>query len=325
MHDVEPAREEAALASVDGPSPPTPGASIENGRLADLLERVADLLAAQDASAFRERAYRHAAYELRRLQQPARDIFVARGTAGLEEIHAIGPSISSALAEYFETGRLRVLERLEGQTAPEDLFASLPGIGPELSRRIHHELGVDTLEELELAAYDGRLSRLHGFGIRRVKSLRDLLAARSRRRRSPRQTAMASAPASAARGVGEPGVPLLLALDAEYRDKAARRALRMIAPRRFNPAHEAWLPIWHTERDGWHVTALFSNTALAHRVGATHDWVVIYCERGGQESLATVVTERRGALAGRRVVRGREHECELYQEARERDGRAPMP
>ncbi len=35
---------------------------------------------------------------------------------------------------------------------------------------------------------------------------------------------------------------------------------------------------------------------------------MIYCERDGHEDQCTVVTERRGPLAGRRVVRGREAE-----------------
>jgi hypothetical protein len=58
------------------------------------------------------------------------------------------------------------------------------------------------------------------------------------------------------------------------------------------------------------MTALFSNTALAHELGRTHDWVVIYFGRdGGPEHQRTVVTETRGPLEGRRVVRGREGEC----------------
>jgi hypothetical protein len=41
----------------------------------------------------------------------------------------------------------------------------------------------------------------------------------------------------------------------------------------------------------------------------TRDWVVLYCERDGHEGQYTVVSERRGPLAGQRVVRGREGEC----------------
>ena len=107
-----------------------------------------------------------------------RGILAAQGLAGLEALPGIGPSIGAALAEYIETGRLALLRRLEGQAAPEDLFATLPGIGHELAHRIHRDLGVDTLEELEMAAHDGRLATVPGFGRRRVDALRDLLATR---------------------------------------------------------------------------------------------------------------------------------------------------
>jgi hypothetical protein len=65
----------------------------------------------------------------------------------------------------------------------------------------------------------------------------------------------------------EPAVDLLLDVDREYREKTERGALPKIAPRRFNPSGESWLPILHTERADWRFTALFSNTALAHELG----------------------------------------------------------
>ena len=65
----------------------------------------------------------------------------------------------------------------------------------------------------------------------------------------------------------------------------------------------------HVERDGWSFTALYSNTARAHDLGKTRDWVVVYFDGDGHESQVTVVTERSGPLKGRRVVRGREGEC----------------
>jgi hypothetical protein len=103
-----------------------------------------------------------------------------------------------------------------------------------------------------------------------------------------------------------PDIGTLLALDAEYRAKAAAGELKKITPRRFNPRHEAWLPILHDERDGWNFTVLFSNTARAHELGRTDDWVVVYYERNGDEGQCTVVTETTGDLRGQRVVRGRE-------------------
>ncbi len=106
-----------------------------------------------------------------------------------------------------------------------------------------------------------------------------------------------------------PEQQILLAIDADYRRAAASNELRKIAPKRFNPRREAWLPVMHGMRDGWRFSALYSNTALAHQLGRTHDWVVIYYRRGDEaEEHATVVTEHRGAARGQRVVRGRETE-----------------
>ena len=103
---------------------------------------------------------------------------------------------------------------------------------------------------------------------------------------------------------------MLLDVDRQYRKEADAGGLPMIAPRRFNPRGEAWLPVLHTERGKWHFTALFSNTARAHELGRTRDWVVIYFHSDSHpEGQRTLVTETRGALAGRRVVRGRESEC----------------
>ncbi|HEV2364045.1 MAG TPA: hypothetical protein VGS12_07605 [Caulobacteraceae bacterium] len=102
---------------------------------------------------------------------------------------------------------------------------------------------------------------------------------------------------------------LLLAVDREYRDGEAAGRLTKIAPRRFNPSGEVWLPILHTERGGWRFTALHSNTARAHELGRTRDWVVIYYETDAEpEGQCTVVTETVGRRRGERVARGREDE-----------------
>jgi hypothetical protein len=111
-------------------------------------------------------------------------------------------------------------------------------------------------------------------------------------------------------------VALLLAVDREYRKRARLGELRRIAPRRFNPGGEAWLPVMRVERDGWKLEALFSNTRRAHELGRTRDWVVIYYRRGWVAGQCTVVTARRGRLLDLRVIRGREPECRRHYEER---------
>ncbi|MGX7871978.1 hypothetical protein ACVDG5_002880 [Mesorhizobium sp. ORM6] len=111
-----------------------------------------------------------------------------------------------------------------------------------------------------------------------------------------------------------PPVSMLLDVDRMYREKAAAGALRKIAPKRFNPNGEAWLPVLHARHDNWHFTAFFSNTRLAHELAKTNDWVVIYFQAEGQpEGRCTVVTETKGPMAAKRVVRGREDEQQLKE------------
>lgn len=101
-------------------------------------------------------------------------------------------------------------------------------------------------------------------------------------------------------------------MDREYREKASADKLKKIAPKKLNPDGKAWLPVMSAERDGWRFTVLFSNTQRAHDLGKTNDWVVIYSNRGSGEDKCTVVTEHQGPLVSKRVVRGREKECEEH-------------
>lgn len=276
-----------------------------NGDLAAVFDEVADLLEVQEADPFRIRAWRRGASAVRQLDGSVALLFEREGEKGLIELEHIGRRLAASIGEIVHTGQLAYLERLRGEATVECLLQTLPGIGPVLAAQVHEILGIETLEELEIAAHDGRLERVPGFGPARTKLVRDMLAHRLRqqsKQRAHRMRELSSTPAT-------PGVDLLLALDREYRTRAAAGTLRRIAPRRFNPTHAAWLPVMHTTRGGWDFTVLFSNTARAHQLGRTDDWVVMYYHHHGTERQCTVVTEHNGDLAGQRVVRGREREC----------------
>ena len=275
-----------------------------NRRVADRLREAAGLLHAQGASPYRGNAYRHAAESIARSPRDVLDIYAAEGVKGLDAIPHVGLGIAAAVAEMLTSGRWAQLDRLRGSLDPATLFRSVPGMGPELARRIHEQLHIDSLEALEAAAHDGRLDGVPGIGERRIAAWRAYLAeALGRGGARPAEHEVRD----------EPPVAAFLDVDREYREKAARGELKTIAPRRFNPEGQAWLPVLHARRGPWHFTALYSNTALAHQLGRTRDWVVIYFYDGDHvERQHTAVTEPRGELAGRRVVRGREAECRDY-------------
>jgi putative hydrolase len=270
-----------------------------NADVAARLDEIADLLDGQGGNPFRARAYRRAAETVRELDQPAAEIVAEHGLDGLDALPNVGPSTARAIRDLVTTGRHGMLDRLRGASDPVALLATVPGVGTKLAHRLHDEEDIETLEQLEAAAHDGRLERVEGFGAKRVAGIRDALAARlGKPRRAP----------AGARAAG-PSVGELLDVDAEYREGVERDALPRIAPRRFNPGGKAWLPVLHTQRGARHYTALFSNTALAHRLHRTDDWVVVYFDGPNGEHQHTIVTATTGPLKGRRVVRGRESEC----------------
>lgn len=314
------------------------GAQPTNDRIADVLERIASLLEAQDSNPFRIRAYREGAATVRSLKEPAAKLVKKDGLDELTDLPHIGDGIAAVIGEYVSSGKSGLLDDLEAQNSPEDVFARVPGLGKELAQRIVKTLHIQTLPELEDAAHDGRLESVEGFGARRSEAVRTALSAMLSRSQTSRRTngngkgnsknghsngnesssATVRSVDSAAKSddkSASPDIALLLAVDEDYRKQAASGELKKIAPRRFNPENKAWLPVMHVKRDGWNFTVMFSNTAQAHQLEKTDDWVVMYFERDGSEHQHTVVTETKGTLKGRRVVRGRESEARKYYQA----------
>ncbi|HEX6963122.1 MAG TPA: helix-hairpin-helix domain-containing protein [Lacipirellula sp.] len=284
-------------------------AVVSNEQIADTLTEIADLLERQGANPYRVRAYRQGAETVRHAEQPLQRILAERGVRGLMKLRGIGDSLANAIEKIIHSKKLPLLTRLRGGGAPERLFSTVADIGPKLAARIHDELGISTLSELEAACWDGRLARVPGMGQKRIRAVRESLAGRFNRGAERPEGVSPPAPPEE-----QPPVEELLDIDRQYRDLAERDRLMRIAPRRFNPEGRAWLPILHAERDGRQYTAMYSNTSRAHELGTLRDWVVIYREDKKLGGTWTVITARLGPLKGKRVVRGREAECAAWYE-----------
>ena len=265
-----------------------------NGRIADSLRLAARMLAVQGAHAARGAAYCRAADAIMALDSDLMDATDADGHATLVAMPCIGHSLAGPVVELLATGRWGFLERLRGASDPEALFCAVTGIGPSLAHKLQETLHLESLEALEAAARDGRLQRMAGFGPRRAAMILAALAAMPTSMRPPNPN-----PAD------EPEITLLLDVDAEYREQAADGELFTIPPRHFDRDVATWLPVLHTKRGPWHLTALWSNTPRAYRHGHCDDRVAVYFHCVDRpEGRRTIVG------AARRVVRGREAECE---------------
>ncbi|WP_210325104.1 DNA-binding protein [Mesorhizobium silamurunense] len=282
--------------------PSTAGASRSlpaiNLQVAGRLRDYADLLVQQGEGRFRAKAFRWAAVVIATFDQ----ILLQDGREGLIALPAVGMGIAGAIAEMVSTGRWSQLDRLRGELAPEVLFRSTPGIGARLARRLAAEGQIERLEELEHAVRFGKL-HVKGLGPRRMRMIAAAIAEGLGVPTLPRRTIPA-----------RPPVSQLLQVDRIYRERASAGQLRKIAPKRFNPAGDAWLPILHA-RHGDCISPLCSQTASS-RTG------FIRRPTGSSSTITrTACLVSSGSWLGKRIIRGRESaedEEEISNETRNR-------
>lgn len=147
-----------------------------NADIAAALNDIADLLDIEGANPFRIRAYRNAARTVGELGQPV-PAMLAQG-ADLDDLPGIGPDLAAKIREIAETGSCALLGRLRQELPPGITeLLKVPGLGPKRVRLLHHELGVQTIEQLHQAAREGRVQAIHGFGAKSQQAILDATAA----------------------------------------------------------------------------------------------------------------------------------------------------
>lgn len=101
----------------------------------------------------------------------------ATGDSGPSILSDVSDKVFAVVRELTATNGSTLLESLQEQT-PEGLLEMLlvPGLGPAKIRLIHDGLHVETLQELELAARDGRLAALPKFGDKTAEKVRKGIA-----------------------------------------------------------------------------------------------------------------------------------------------------
>ena len=130
---------------------------------AHVLNQIGSLLELTGAPRFNARAYQKAGRAI--LALGADDLAPLIKSGELKKTPNVGPATIAVIEDLLENGESSLLARLSEET-PRGLIqmARVPGLGIAKVRLIHSELGVETLEELEQAARDGRLAKIKGFG-----------------------------------------------------------------------------------------------------------------------------------------------------------------
>ncbi len=138
---------------------------MENIEIVRVLDEVADLLEIQQANPFRVRAYRNAVRTIGAHASPLRKL-VEQG-ADLTALPSIGKGMADNIRELVESGRLAMLEEMAAEIPPGLVeLMRLPGVGPRKARKLWDELGVESIDDLEEVASEGRVAELPGFGVK---------------------------------------------------------------------------------------------------------------------------------------------------------------
>lgn len=136
---------------------------IHNADISVIFEEIADLLEIESANPFRIRAYRKAGRILNELPQDVRVLL--KNNFDLTQLPGIGDDLAAKIIEIVETGSCGLLERLHKEL-PSVIteLLHIPGLGPKRVKALYHNLDVQTFEQLQRAAQDGRIRTIPGFG-----------------------------------------------------------------------------------------------------------------------------------------------------------------
>jgi DNA polymerase (family 10) len=138
---------------------------MHNLDIARIFNEIADILEVKGENAFKIRAYRKAALTIETLTQDLTVIAERGGVKELKKIPGIGEGIAKKIVEIAETGDCKKHRELK-QEMPTELLEllAIPRVGPKTIAKVHQELGITNIEELEQAAKSHMLAGIPGFG-----------------------------------------------------------------------------------------------------------------------------------------------------------------
>jgi DNA polymerase (family X) len=148
---------------------------VRNGEIAEAFEELASLYELDGAVVYRVGAYRNAAKAIREagvsVEEMARQGRVA-------ELAGVGKTIAEKIDALLETGSIPSADKLKARI-PSGLIevTRIPGLGPKRARLLWEHLDVTSLDDLRVAAEQGRLKDVPGFGKKAEENVMTALAA----------------------------------------------------------------------------------------------------------------------------------------------------
>lgn len=144
--------------------------ALSNSEIADIFNRMADMLEIKGENPFKVRAYRNAARTVQNLGKSLEDL--AESGMDLTKLPGIGADLSEAITEILKTGKFSKLEALKKELPQGlDRLLSIEGLGPKRIRQLYDSFGITSLDELAKVAQSGEIYNLKGFGPKLVEKI----------------------------------------------------------------------------------------------------------------------------------------------------------
>jgi len=143
---------------------------VKNKELADLFDKMADILEFKNENPFKISAYRKASRVLGDLTQDIQEI---AEIGELKKVPGIGEGMAQKIEEYLKTGKISKYEEVKKGVSDELIgMMEIPGMGPKTLAMIHQERKINNLSGLEKAIENGSLIDLPGMGEKKAENIK---------------------------------------------------------------------------------------------------------------------------------------------------------
>ena len=149
---------------------------MDKDEVAAVLAEIGTLLELKGENPFKTRAYHNAARVLEGLTEPLEKI-VAENRLG--ELKGFGEALQEKVTRLVTTGTLPYHDELKASLPPGlPALLEIQGLGPKKVKRLHDELGIDSVEKLEATCKADAIAALDGFGEKSQAKILEAIAFR---------------------------------------------------------------------------------------------------------------------------------------------------
>ena len=119
---------------------------MKNREIAEIFEKMADILEFKGEIPFKVNAYRKASRVIKDLQEDIEDVWQQ---GKLRELPGIGDALVKKIDEYLTSGKINKFEEISRDVSPELLnLLNIQNLGPKTLALAHKNLSVNNIQDL---------------------------------------------------------------------------------------------------------------------------------------------------------------------------------